>query len=89
MLAKTNVLVFYFVFRYRSVLSPQETNFFYPSSLLQPLPSLCHHLGTQICVIMQSSQLSSLQTDTRINEDNEITRAEGLGVLVGLDMDQL
>lgn len=30
-----------------------------------------------------------LQTERWINEDIEITRAEGLGVLVGSDMDQL
>lgn len=47
------------------------------------------HPGTGMCAIRQSSQRSLLYTERQINADNEITRVQRLGVLAGLDMDQL
>ena len=76
------------VFRVRSVSQVWGTDFCF-MCISHLFSSLCHRPGTWMCAIMQSSQLPSLQTDRWINEDNEITRAEGLGVLVGLDMVQL
>lgn len=93
MLAKTNALVCLLfsdsgLYHSSGSLSFQrETDFF--SSCSKPPPFLCQCIETVMGSVTQPLQPSSLQTGRQINEDTESTRAEGLGVLLCSDMDQL